>query len=278
MNNIQYIEIIKKCPYCNNNLIIENNNNIKILKCNNENCSQRLVNRIEHYCSKTHGLNIKGLSRKTIEKLIDWGWLNGFKDIYELEQYRIEWESKPGFGKASVSKILDAINAEGRHPKLESFISALGIPLIGKTIANEIVKHYSTWEDFRAAIGGDWTEFYGFGEEISRALNNFDYTEADEIAEMLTFKQNNIQLNEEKAASAIKDKNFVITGKLHNFLNRSELTANIEKYGGKVTSSISSKTDYLINNDITSSSTKNIKAKELGIPIITEDEYLIMRS
>lgn len=278
MNKIQYIEIIKKCPYCNNNLIIINNNNIKTLKCNNENCSQRLVNRIEHYCSKVHGLNIKGLGKQTITLLCGWGWINGLKDIYNLEQYRIEWESKPGFGKASVSKILDAIDAEGRHTELESFISAIGIPLVGRSVAKEIVKYYTTWEDFRNAVGGDWTEFEGFGPEISRSINNFDYSEADEIAAMLEFKQPEIQTKgKPAAASAIKDKIFCATGKLQNY-TRDSLKAEIESLGGKMVSSVTSKVNYLITNTPNSGTQKNKDAQRLGVSIITEEDYIKMKS
>lgn len=275
MNNIQYIEIIKKCPYCNNDLIIENNNGTKILKCNNENCSQRLINRIEYYCSKSHGLNIKGLGKQTISLLCDWGWINSIFDIYTLRIYQKEWINKPGFGQASVLKILDAIDNSKKDVDLASFISAIGIPLVGKTIAKEIVKYYDTWEDFRNAVGGDWTEFNGFGPEISKAINNFDYNEADRCAAMLTFKIPEVQNNVPQAA-AIKDKKIVITGSLLLIQNRQKLSNIVEEKGGKVTSSVSSLTDYLVCNDKNSSSTKMKKAKELNIPIISEEELLKM--
>ena len=164
------------------------------------------------------------------------------------------------------------MSTTGRFTKLDAFISAIGIPLVGRTIAKEIVKYYDTWEDFRAAVGGDWTTFDGFGPEISNAINNFDYTEFDEIAGMLEFKQPEVQQSGEGAA-AIKDKTFVITGKLNSYKNRDELKSEIESYGGKVVGSVSSKTDYLINNDINSTSSKNKKAKDLGVPIITEENY-----
>ena len=265
------------CPICGSSTcIVVSDAGVETLCCENEECPGKLAQRIDHFCGKK-GLDIKGLSRKTIEKLIDWGWINGIADIYKLEQYRTEWESKSGFGKASVGKILDAINAEGRHPKLDSFISALGIPLVGKTIAKEIVKYYDTWDDFRDSIGTDWTLFRGFGTEISKAINNFDYTEADKCVKMLDFIQNKVQ-NEESPVAALKDKIFVITGKVINYKNRDELKTEIESLGGKVASSISSKTNYLINNDINSTSSKNKKAKDLGIPIITEEEYIKMKS
>lgn len=266
------------CPICGHPTVIKTSDTgVKVLYCDNDQCEGKLAQQIDHYCSKK-GLDIKGLSRKTIEKLINIGWLNSIKDIYSLCHHKDEWINMEGFGIVSVNKILDTIHQSMFNVDLSSFISALGIPLIGKTIAKEIIKYYETWEDFRNAVGDDWTQFYGFGEEISKALNNFDYTEADKIAGMLTFKQLQSQSEDLQPVSAIKDKIFVITGRLNSFSNRTELTMDIEKYGGKVTSSISSKTNYLINNDATSTSSKNLKAKELGISIITEDEYLEMRS
>ena len=267
------------CPICGEpTKIIESDSGVLNVVCGNPSCEGKLENRIDHYLGKK-GLDVKGISKMTIRKLIDWGWINGLKDIYGLEQYRVEWESKPGFGKASVGKILNAINAEGRHTELESFISAIGIPLVGRSVAKEIVKYYTTWEDFRNAVGGDWTEFEGFGPEISRSINNFDYSEIDEIAAFIEFKQPEIQnKGEQNAIAAIKDKVFCITGKMVNYKNRDLLKEEIESLGGKVGTSVTTKTNYLINNDISSNSSKNKKAKELGIPIITEEDYIKMKS
>ena len=279
MIKLKYINIIKKCPYCNSDLIVVNNNGIKILKCDNENCSQRLTNRIEHFCSKNHGLDIKGLGKQTISLLVDWGWLNGLADIFRLEQHKTEWISKTGFGQASVDKILNAIDESKKNVNLTSFISALGIPLVGRTVAKDITFIYSTWEDFRDAVGGDWTEFEGFGPEICKSINTFDYTEADEIAtHFLTFQTLEDMIDEIEISTEIKDKVFCITGKLKSgeFKNRDELKADIESRGGRVASSVTSRTDYLISNEA-STSAKSVKAKELGVKVITEEEYLSMR-
>ena len=266
------------CPICGGLTEIRTSDaGVDVLYCTNDNCEGKLAQRIDHYCGKK-GLDIKGLSRKTIEKLIDWGWINGsISELYVLQSHREDWISKPGFGTASVDKILNAIEESRSNANLEKFISGIGIPLVGSTIAKEICKHYDTWDDFRAAIGGDWTVFEGFGYEISKAINEFDYSEADECAEMLVFKQPEVQ-NEVAPAAAIKDKVFVITGKLTSgqFKNRDALKADIESYSGKVTGSVSSKTNYLISNE-DSSSAKSIKAKELGVQVITEQEYLEMR-
>ena len=185
--------------------------------------------------------------------------------------------NKTGFGKASVFKILDAIDESRNSVKLVDFISALGIPLVGKAVAKELCKNYITWEDFRDAVGGDWSVFDGIGPEISKAINSFDFSEADKIAEMVSFlwTGETIIINNN---NNISGKTFVVTGKLNSFKNRDELKADIESLGGKVASAISAKTDYLINNDINSTSSKNVQAKKQGIPIITENDYLKMKA
>lgn len=259
------------CPICGSaTKIITSDSGVKVLYCSNDECEGKLAQRIDHFCGKK-GLDIKGFSRKTIEKLIDWGWINELGDIFKLDRYRTEWVSKAGFGEASVGKILSAITSARTSTSLESFISAIGIPLVGRTVSKEIIKYYPTWEDFRNAVGGDWTEFEGFGPEISRAINTFDYTEADKIVEMLTFVQSEIQ-NEVTPAAAIKDKVFVVTGKLQNY-TRDSIKSEIESLGGKVASSVTSKTSYLITNTPDSGTAKNRDAQKLGIPIITEEQY-----
>ena len=265
------------CPCCGEPTELrESDGGVLNYFCTNSSCEGKLINRLDHFCSKK-GLDIKGLSEKTIEKLIDWGWINELSDIFKLERYKAAWISKEGFGSTSVGNILNAINASTHGVELSSFISALGIPLVGRTIAKEIVKYYSSWEDFKAAIGGDWTQFEGFGPEISKAINSFNYAEADEIAEMLDFAQPEVQ-NKELQAAAIKDKVFCVTGKVSQFKNRDELKADIEKNGGKLSSSVSSKTDYLITNTPDSGTAKNKDAQRLGVKIITEEDYLKMKS
>ena len=266
------------CPICGEPITIEESNSgVLNMICGNPSCEGKLVNRIDHYLG-IKGLNVKGISKKTLEKLIEWGWVNGLGDIYKLNEHQADWESRPGFGKASVSKILNAIDAEGRHVKLDSFITAIGIPLVGASVAKEICKYYSTWSDFRDAVGGDWTEFEGFGPEMSKAINSFDYTEADSIAEMLSFESQESQ-PEDTPAAAIKDKKFCMTGKMISgmFKNRDALKADIEAHGGKLVSSVTTTTDYLITNTPDSGTAKNKSAQALGIKIITEAEYIAMR-
>jgi len=276
INNTKHDHILDNgicniCPICGKpTKIVKSDSGVLNIVCSNSACEGKLSNRIDHFCGKK-GLDIKGLSLKTIEKLIEWGWINELGDIFKINDHMEEWISKPGFGKASVEKICTNIYNRQHEIGLSSFISGLGIPLVGKTIAKQLVEYYPTWEDFRNAVGGDWTEFEGFGPEISRAINTFDYSEADEIAKMLTFVQPEVQ-NEVTPAAAIKDKVFVVTGKLQNY-TRDSIKSEIESLGGKVASSVTSKTSYLITNTPDSGTTKNRDAQKLGIPIITEEQY-----
>lgn len=267
MNKIQYIEIIKYCPICGRGTEIKTSESgVKVLYCANPLCEGKLAQKIDHWAGKK-GMDIKGLSRATIEKLIDWGWVNGLTDIFRLNEYKTVWVSKAGFGETSVGKILSAIDAARVGTSVQAFISALGIPLVGSTISKEIVKYYSTWKDFRDAVGSDWTVFDGFGPEISNAINKFDYTEADEIAKMLDFKSDDTKVVQ---SEGLKDKTFVITGKLSK--KRDDIKAEIEAHGGKVTGSVSSKTSYLVCNDKNSTTGKSADAKKFGIPVISEEE------
>ena len=273
MNNIQYINIISNCPYCNSILKIIKNNNTEILICPNSQCNQKLINRLEHFCSN-QGLDIKGLSKATFEKLIDWGWINNLEDVFNLSNYKNEWVKKSGFGEKSVNKILESIE-KSKHTTFDSFVSAIGIPLIGRAVAKDLANYFETYEDFREAIKDKDYHFYelnNFGIEMDNSLKNFDYAEADKLSKILNIEAsvvNNNQIN-----NSLTGKTIVITGKLTKFKNRAELKSVIEAHGGKVSDSISGKTDILINNDINSTSAKNKSAKTRGIPIITETDFI----
>lgn len=262
------------CPACGSICdIYITESGVEELRCDNPQCDGKLVQRLDHFCGKK-GLDIKGLSEKTLEKLVDWGWVNDISDIPKLKKHSEEWIHKPGFSFVSVSKILKSIDDALAEAPLAAFISGLGIPLIGNRVAKQICEHVETWREFRELIHEDFdfTEWNGFGYEMNRELHDFDYEQADEIVEYITFKP------EEHQDKSVKldNKIFVITGKLTNFKNRQELVNVIENAGGKVASSVSSKTHYLINNDANSTSSKNKKAKELNVPIITEKEFMEM--
>ena len=262
------------CPVCGGRTEIKKDNDTEFLFCTNPDCSGKIINKLDHFCSKK-GLDIKGLSKATLEKLLEWGYVNNITDIFTLYLYAPKWVNKPGFGHKSVEKILDNINASKTDCEPEKFIAALGIPLVGTTVSKEIIKHFKTYENFRNSIDAnfDFTTIKGFGPEIHKAIVSFDYAEADNIVEkFLTFKnENGIIISE---SNKLKDLNFVITGSLNQYKNRDELKAIIELGGGKVVGSVSKNTNYLINNDINSNSSKNSQAKKLNIPIISELEFI----
>lgn len=269
---IEYIKIPIYCPCCNSPTAIKDNDGVKTLWCTNPTCDGKLSQKIDHFCSKK-GLDIKGLSLATIEKLIDWGWLNNVKDLYSLDAHKKEWISKPGFGEKSVQKIIDAIE-NSKTCQWSAFVSALGIPLIGTTVSKELAKLFDSYQEFRNYVDTDdcwFDEFDGFGPEMDKSLKEFDYTEADEIAAMLNFEQQEVQSEAATSAAGIT---FCITGKVNIWKNRDALKSYIESIGGKVVGSMSSKVNYLINNDNTSTSAKNVAAKKAGISIITEAEFV----
>ena len=264
-----------RCPCCGEKIeLIKSDSEVLNAVCTNPQCEGKLINKLDHFCGKK-GLDIKGLSEKTLEKLIDWEWVNDITDIPKLKEHRSEWINKPGFGQASVDKILKAIDDRLAEAPLSAFISGLGIPLVGTRVAKQICEYVETWADFKELIEDiDFTfeKWNGFGYEMNKALKEFDYSKADELVDYITFKPIEYQDNSVK----LDNKIFVITGKLKNFKNRDELVSVIENAGGKVASSVTSKTNYLINNDVTSTSAKNKKAKELNIPIITEEDLMEM--
>ena len=265
----EWIEIPDTCPICGEKTDLIIRDGVKELYCSNPNCAGKFVNQVDHFVGKK-GLDVKGLSKATIEKLLDWGWIESFSDIFKLENYKLEWGKKPGFGQKSVSNILNSIE-EAKNTTLEKFISSLGIPLIGSTVSKEICKHVDDYEDFRnkCLTHFDFSKWDGFAESKTQSLWNFDFTEANKIYEYL----NIVQEEKEDVSLTLNGKTIVITGRLTEFKNRNELQKAIEERGGKVVGSISKRTDYLINNDIFSESTKNKSAKQYGIPIVTESEF-----
>ena len=267
---------IKVCPICGQPVeIATSDSDVKNVMCANPACPGKLVNILDHFCGKK-GLDIKGLSKKTFEKLADWGWVNGITDIPKLKEHRNDWINKPGFGVGSVDKILNSIETAFSDAYLNNFISAIGIPLIGSTVAKDISKKVDSWAGFRNLIDTnfDFTSWVGFGYEMNKSLHDFDYSEADELAKFITFRTED-KTRQDKSVQ-LDGKIFVITGKLIYHSNRQQLVDKIEAAGGKVSSSVSAKTNYLVNNDIQSTSAKNKKALELKIPIITEEELLEM--
>lgn len=259
------------CPICGCATSIHKDNDSEVLYCDNPDCEGKILNQLDHFCGKK-GLDIKGLSKATLEKLMDWGWIENEKDIFMLFTHRTEWIKKPGFGVASVDKILAAIDTAS-ETTLDKVIAAAGIKEIGSRVAKDIAAHYDTWADFRKET--NFLKIDGIGEVMNDNLINFVYKDIDYIVEhYLDIKSN----QKEKVNNNLEGKVFCITGKLKHFKNRTELQVDIENKGGKVVSSMSSKVTHLINNDNTSTSSKNLAAQRAGIPIITEEEYLQMNN
>ena len=265
----EYIDYPHICPICKGKTSIHNNNGVEILMCDNPDCEGKTLNRFVHFCSKK-GLDIKGLSKATLEKLMDWGWINTYQDIFLLYQYKNKWINKAGFGEASVNKILNAIE-EAKNTTLDRIIAAAGIPEIGSRVAKDLSNHYNSWNDFRNEK--DFLQYDGIGEVMNNNLLTFNYDDLNldyTINRFLSIKNEN---KNDENVKTLDGKTFCITGKVHIFKNRNELQKDIESKGGRVVSSMSSKVDYLINNDNASTSAKNIAAQKAGIPIITEEEY-----
>ena len=273
------------CPICGAETEIIKENDSEMLYCSNPNCEGKLINRLDHFCGKK-GLDIKGLSKATLEKLVDWGWVSNFIDIFNLQDYKEEWIKKPGFGEKSVEKILNAIVESANNINLENLLAAAGIPLIGRVMTKHLAKHYQgSYVAFREDVEGGWdfTEHEGIGDVMCDSILTYDYSELDTIYEMLYDEfNNNIQklyFNKEEEQTNkqnLEGLTFCVTGKVKIFKNRAELQADIESKGGKCVGSVSKNVNYLINNDNTSTSAKNLKAKELGIKIITEEEFLTL--
>ena len=270
-NNICFT-IPKVCPICGEPTSIHKDNDSEVLYCDNPKCEGKFLNQLDHLVSKK-GLDIKGLSKATLEKLIDWGWINNKRDIFVLKDHITEWVNKPGFGSKSVYNILEAIQV-AEHTTLDKVIAAAGIPEIGVRVAKDLASHYATWADFRKET--NFIQYDGIGEVMENNLLTFDYTEIDYIVEnYLIIKEN----KEERKEQKLEGLTFCITGKLINkdrWKNRDELANFIASLGGKVVGAVSPNIDYLLNNDINSTSSKNLKAKELGKQIIDEQTFIDM--
>lgn len=267
----EYFTLPYVCPVCGGEVETRKEVDSEMLYCANPQCEGKLVNRIEHFFGKK-GLDAKGISKATIEKLIDWGWVKRTADMFNLRQYANEWKNKSGFGEKSVSNVLGAIE-NSQICSLESIIAAAGIPLIGRTVARDIANRFTTYAAFKEGILGsfDFSSLAGFGYEMNKSLKTFNYEELDYIVENYLNIKEDIKENYEKKLQNLV---FCVTGKVSIWKNRDELSAFIESLGGKVTGSVSKNTNYLINNDVNSTSAKNNKAKELGIPIISEQTFM----
>ena len=274
---VESIAIPDKCPICGADTEIPRENDVEILICTNTNCKGKLLGKLSHFVSK-NAINVDGLSEQTLQKFIDLRWLNSFKDIYYLWNHKEEMYKLDGFGKKSVNKLLENIE-KSRNTTLDRFIYGLCIPLIGRTASKTIAKEFDNKAEEFYDIwchGYDFTKLDDFGDTMNKSMQDFIKDNYRWIAEFIgefIFRE---QDNNGNAKQVLEGKTFVITGSLRAYKNREELVSVIERNGGKVSGSVSAKTSYLINNDVTSTSGKNKKANELGIPIISEGEFVQM--
>lgn len=267
-----------ECPVCGGATAIKHNNESEVLICTNLECDGKKLAQFTHFVSRKC-MNIDGLSEKTLELLISHGFLHNFKDIYHLSEHTDKLYSLDGLGKKSVQNLLDSIE-KSRNVKLENFIAALGIPNIGSSAA-KIISSFckgDIYNWFNAFFNNfDWTKLDEFGDTM--AYNIEEYLQShvaniEELADEMHFIVENISSSSEN----LSGKSFCITGSLTHYPNRDTLVKAIEDNGGKYVSGVSKKTDYLINNDTTSTSGKNKKAIELNIPIISEQDFINMIS
>lgn len=271
-----HICIPSTCPICGGDTEVKQDNDSKVLVCTNNNCSGKLLGKLAHFVSK-NAMDIEGMSEATIEKFIALGWLTCFEDIFTLKDHFTEMVKLDGFGETSVNKLLNAIEAS-KNTTLDRFIYALSIPLIGKSASKTIAKFFDG--DFDCfynslTIPFNWTALDDFGETMNDSMIRYgidNYNTVRNLSREMNFeKQQNVSIS-----NNLSGLTFVITGSLNHFTNRDEAKENIEAAGGKVSGSVSAKTSYLVNNDIASTSGKNKKAKELNIPIISEEELIKM--
>ncbi len=267
-------DLPKECPVCGHATEVKAENGIKTLYCPTSQCPAKHVKLFTLFVSR-NGMNIDGLSEETLEKFIDAGYIKEFADIFHLDRYYEEIVATPGFGQKSYDNLMDSVE-KARNVELSALIYSLGIPNIGSANAKLICKAFNNKiEKIRNASVEELIEIDGIGEIMAEKFCQY-FADEDNIKKLDNLlKEVNIAEPEENTTPQNMDGlTFVITGSVEHFANRNELKSYIEKHGGKVTGSVSAKTNYLINNDAMSASSKNKKAKQLGVEIVTEEVFL----
>ncbi|HOA20811.1 MAG TPA: NAD-dependent DNA ligase LigA, partial [Sedimentibacter sp.] len=268
------IEIPENCPVCSGETIIKNENDIKTLYCVNDECLAKQIKSFTHFVSRD-ALNVEGLSEATIEKLIAKGVVKELADIFHIEKFKDIITNMEGFGEKSFNNLVNSVN-KARKTTAARLLYSFGIANIGLSNAKIISRRFSDdWKRIQGAAYDDLVEINGIGEVMAKNYVKFFSDEKKKVIVEDVLKEVEIEVSPKTSLSQVfKNFIFVITGSVDHFKNRDELKAAIEERGGKVTSSVTSKTNYLINNDNLSNSSKNKKAKELGIEIITEEQFL----
>ncbi|MEE1243964.1 NAD-dependent DNA ligase LigA [Frisingicoccus sp.] len=268
------LEIPSVCPVCHQPTKIVKENDVKVLTCPNPSCEAKQIKSLALFVSRD-AMNIEGLSEATLEKFVQKGFIHSLSDIFHLDRYREEIVTMEGMGEKSYNNLMQAIE-KSRDITTARFVYSLGIANVGLSNAKLICRYFQDdVKKLMMASADDMTTIEGIGPIIAKSVEDYfkDPEKHQEVETLL--KEVRIEkeiLDEDQMI--FSGKTFVITGSVHHFANRNEVKALIESKGGKVAGSVSSKTHYLINNDAESASSKNKKAKELGVPIITEEEFL----
>ena len=269
------LEFPDTCPCCQGKTQIKKMNDVEALYCINEDCPAKKLKAFTLFVSRD-ALNIDGLSEATLEKFLAKGFIHTFGDIFRLEKFQDEIVSMEGFGKKSYDNLMQSVK-KAKDTTLVRLIYGLGITGIGLANAKVLCKHFDyDIEKIIAASKEDISAIEGMGEVLAKAV--VDWFQKEENRKILSDLLENLQTTAPSVIvgeQTLNEKTFVITGDVNHFANRSELKEFIESRGGKVTGSVTGKTTYLINNDVNSTSGKNKKAKELGVPIISEEEFFI---
>lgn len=266
-------KVPKICPACGKDTTIKKDNESKVLLCTNPDCQVKHIKQYALMASRD-ALNIDGLSESTLEKFLSKGFIKSDSDLFHLDKFKDEIINMDGFGKRSYEKLISALD-EAKNTTVSRFLYSLGIAGIGSANAKMIAKYFDNDIDrIISANKDDLLEIEGIGEVLANSIADFFRSEknienVESLRKILKFEK-----EESVGGDKLSGKVCVITGSLQHFSNRNELKELIEKNGGKVSGSVSSKTNYLINNDTASNSSKNKKAKELGVEIISEEDFL----
>ncbi len=268
------LEIPDACPVCMGKTEIKNVNDTQTLYCTNPECAAKKIKAFTLFVSRD-ALNMEGLSEATLEKFISMGFVHEFQDLFHLSQYKDAIVTMEGFGEKSYQNLIASIE-QARNTTLPKMLYGLGIANIGVVTAKLLCRHFE--HDLEAMIEADEESLgaiEGVGPVIADAFAAYMHDEKNREKIRALYQELQIEIPKvDEAAQNLAGKVFVITGSLNHFENRNELKDEIEKRGGKVTGSVTGKTECLINNDVTSSSSKNKKAKELQVPILSEDDFM----
>lgn len=264
------------CPACDYGVELKSDLGVETLFCSNRLCPAKRIKSFSLFVSRD-AMNIENLSEATLEKFIGMGLIKTLPDIFYLKNYRAEITSMEGFGEKSFDNLVNAVE-KSKKVTVAKFIYALGISGIGVANGKLIARHFdNNWEKIQNASAEELMQIDGIGEVVANAFVDFLHDDENKksVEKLLDIVEFDVE-PQGLTDGDLRGKTFVITGNVHIYKNRNELKSAIEANGGKVTGSVSSNTDFLINNDIDSASSKNKKAKELGIPIISEDEFARM--